>query len=231
MPSKKRPQPEHNTPPHKNTEKKNKPSNKDKDEENLYCDRCTEMANDLVQCERCDMWLCADCEKISPEAIHSIGIFSECRVHWFCRACDKLAINAVKSYSHMSNPLIKEVTSCLNDTLMKPLNAVNENVNKVVDNVQVSLAKSLNNNTVPDESQRTINTHNGISTESVASLTTSLFNEQKEREKRELNLVLHNMPESTASESSHRKKMILQKLPPCLKNTLKLHPPSVMQSD
>ena len=123
------------------------------------------------------MWLCANCEKISPEAIHLIGRFSESRIHWFCKICDKLALNAVVSYSHMSNPLTREITSCLNDTLMKPLNTVIENVNKVVDNIQASLAISPKAN---DEAH-TISIID--SPESVASLTTSLFNEQKERER------------------------------------------------
>ena len=46
---------------------------------------------------------------------------------------------------------------------------------------------------------------NTILSESVVSLTTSLVAEQKEREKRELNLVLHNIPEPTVSDSSTRK--------------------------
>ena len=76
------------------------------------------------------MWLCAGCEKVSSEAIQFIGKFSECRIQWICNACDKLAINAVKSHSYMSNPLIKEISSCLNDTLMKPLNTVIEKLTK-----------------------------------------------------------------------------------------------------
>ena len=46
---------------------------------------------------------------------------------------------------------------------------------------------------------------NTISSESVVSLTTSFVAEQKEREKRELNLVLHNAPESTTPDGSTRK--------------------------
>ena len=44
-----------------------------------------------------------------------------------------------------------------------------------------------------------------ISSESVASLTASLAAEQKECEKRELNLILHNIPEPTTDNSSARK--------------------------
>ena len=57
---------------------------------------------------------------------------------------------------------------------------------------------------VPNEIQPTAQSL--ISTESMASLTTSLVNEQREREKRQLNMILHNMPELTASESAARKK-------------------------
>ena len=60
---------------------------------------------------------------------------------------------------------------------MKALNTVIENVNKVVDNIQASLAISPKAN---DEAH-TISIID--SPESVASLTTSLFNEQKERER------------------------------------------------
>ena len=55
---------------------KEKEGDEDEDEE-CHCDRCTEKVEDLVQCERCEMWLCAECEKISLESIHFIGKFSE----------------------------------------------------------------------------------------------------------------------------------------------------------
>jgi len=51
-----------------------------------------------------------------------------------------------------------------------------------------------------------------VLTESVASLTASLFNEQKGRERRELNLIVHNMLESTASEGAGRKKDDIMKV-------------------
>jgi len=85
------------------------------------------------------MWLCAGCEKASLEAINFNGKYSEFRVHWFCKICDKLAMNAVKSYSHMSNRLTKEITCCLNDTLVKPLNSFIESISKAVDNIQAGI--------------------------------------------------------------------------------------------
>jgi len=81
------------------------------------------------------MWLCAGCEKVSLEAINFIEKYCEFRVHWFCKICDKLAMNAVKSYSHMSNPLTKEITSCINDTLVKPFNSVIESISEAVNSM------------------------------------------------------------------------------------------------
>jgi len=220
----KRSEPEHNTPPHKGTEKRNKSGESTAQEvEEYVCDRCTDIVDVLIQCERCEMWLCAGCEKLSPEVISFIGEHSESRVHWFCMICDKLAINAVKSYSHMSNPLTKEITSCLNDTLVKPLNSAIDSISKAVDNIQVSLTKSIEQIVVPSN-ETSNNMNSPISKESVASLTTSLFNEQKEREKRELNLVIHNLPESTATESAARKKADIQKVFSVLKDSLKIKP-------
>ena len=227
MPSKKRSQPEHNTPPHKDTGKKNKPSDnvpKEVEQEEYFCDRCTEAVDDLVQCERCEMWLCAGCEKMSPEVINFIGEYNEFRVHWFCKICDKNAINAAKSYSQMTNPLTKEITSCLNDTLVKSLNSIIEDVTKAVDKIQTSLLKSLEDKVVPSKVDSSNSAVSPISSESVASLTTSLFNEQKEREKRRMNLVLHNMPESTASEGAARKKDDILKVTSVLKDSLKIKP-------
>ena len=89
---------------------------------NFYCDTCTEKVDRLVQCERCEMSPSSGCERLAPEVIDFIGKYSEFCVHWFCKICDKLAIHAVQTYSHMSNPLIKEMASYLNDTLVKPLN-------------------------------------------------------------------------------------------------------------
>ena len=138
--------PDHNTPPHKGVEKKNKQADQENEqvegeeneevaEEEYICDRCTDKVEVLIQCERCEMWLCAGCEKVSPEAINFIGKYCEFCVHWFCKICDKLAMNAVKSYSHMSNPLTKEITSCINDTLVKPFNSVIESISEAVNSM------------------------------------------------------------------------------------------------
>jgi len=46
----------------------------------------------------------------------------------------------VQTYSHISNPLVKEITSCFNDAVVKPLNKVVENVAKAVNEFQSSFS-------------------------------------------------------------------------------------------
>jgi len=208
MPSKKqkkRRNPEHNTPPHKGPEKKNKLEHTVHVEEmEFYCDRCTSKVDDLVQCERCEMWLCGGCEKISADVINLIGSFSESRIHWFCRICDKLAMKAVKTYSHMSNPLTKEISSCFSDTVVKPLNAVIDRVEKSVSNIQTRIIKSL------DDKMASSATHSNSNVDSStphSNLTAAdIVDEYRDRERRKLNVVVYNVPESKAEDSSRRKK-------------------------
>ena len=83
----------------------------------------------------------------------------------------------------MTNPLTKEITSCLNDTLVKSLNSIIEDVTKAVDKIQTPLLKSLEDKVVLSKVESSNSAVSPTSSESVASLTTSLFNEQKERKK------------------------------------------------
>ena len=45
-----------------------------------------------------------------------------------------------------------------------------------------------------------------LSVESIASMTASIFSEEKEKDKRKMNLIVHNYPEPTSSEAQARKK-------------------------
>jgi len=71
----------HNTPPQVGNEKRNKP-----EEDGVVADcRCTDIVEQLVQCEWCEMWLCSECEKVPPKMIDFIGKYCKLRIHWFCK--------------------------------------------------------------------------------------------------------------------------------------------------
>ena len=48
---------------------------------------------------------------------------------------------------------------------------------------------------------------NSVSTESLSNLATAIISEQQEKEKRQLNLVLHNIDESTLNNAQARKQL------------------------
>jgi len=127
----------------------------------------------------------------------------------------------------MSNPLIKEMASCLNDTLVKSLNTVVENISKAVNEIQTSFTKhckSLEDNLLSNKAKPSHITDSPMPTKSVASLQASLFSEQKEREKQELNVVLHNLPESTAAVSTTRKTDDIAKVTSMLNEFINVKP-------
>ena len=46
-------------------------------EESLYCDRCTSAVDQLIQCEKCEMYLCAACEKIPENVMTIVGEYNQ----------------------------------------------------------------------------------------------------------------------------------------------------------
>jgi len=51
-----------------------------------------------------------------------------------------------------------------------------------------------------------------LSVKSIASMTASIISEEKEKEKCKLNLIIHNYPESTSTDSQARKKEDIQNI-------------------
>ena len=86
------------------------------------------------------MWLCSKCEKVPSEVIHCIRQYSELRVHWFCKLCDNFRLTVT---CHMSSSSTKEITSCVNDnnnTVVKSLNKMVEDIAKTLNNTQSSFS-------------------------------------------------------------------------------------------
>jgi len=74
----KRNYPEHNNSYLADTGESKMQELEDSDTDEYVCDRCTDSVEDLIQCKRCEMWLCSKCETVPPEVI---GKHSELRVH------------------------------------------------------------------------------------------------------------------------------------------------------
>ena len=76
----------------------------------------------------------------------------------------------------------------------------------------------------------TSDTGGSFTNESVATITVGVVDEQREREKRKLNLVVHNVPESTKQSGPEKKLMISVKLISCYMTTFVLIQPFLMPS-
>ena len=82
---------------------KSVPESTDESAEKLYCDRCTNTVEQLIQCEKCLIWLCSDCEKI-PDNVMSIAKEYE-QLHWFCKYCDVAAVEAIRAFNQTEDSL------------------------------------------------------------------------------------------------------------------------------
>ncbi|KAK6171924.1 hypothetical protein SNE40_018344 [Patella caerulea] len=60
----------------------------------LTCKLCLNEDDNLIECEKCELWECQNCSGLTDvqyEALQTAGI------HWFCQSCNEDAISAVKT--------------------------------------------------------------------------------------------------------------------------------------
>ena len=48
-------------------------------------ENCKTESETLVQCEKCKLWLCCNCQSISPNMLKAIKQFNS--LQWFCKTC------------------------------------------------------------------------------------------------------------------------------------------------
>jgi len=51
----------------------------------------------LVECERCDEWICLKCSGLTEAAYEVVNSDDKSLLHWFCPECNAEAISAVKT--------------------------------------------------------------------------------------------------------------------------------------
>ena len=81
----------------------------DSQEETLFCDRCTSAVDQLIQCEKCEMCLCAACEKIPENVMTMVSEYNQ--IHWFCQYCDAIVSKAIgQACKNLSKPVQSRVS-------------------------------------------------------------------------------------------------------------------------
>ena len=190
--------------------------NGDSQEESLFCDRCTSAVDQLIQCEKCEMYLCAVCEKIPESVMKIVGDYNQ--IHWFCQQCDTLIskiIGQACTIESLSNSVQSSVSSCLKDVAGQFTELVNQTKEclKPIIALKEDLSPMETNNHSEDSQQHNTNIPQNCveGTTSISTALSSVLAEEKERSKRQLNLILHNLEEASEDDAEARKHQDIKK--------------------
>lgn len=163
------------------------------------CVSCSkEVEEDGIECQWCCGWEHRQCAGLSISEYKMLGSSSS-KIMFFCTLCYTKVPFALKieheSVSH-HNALEKRLKS-IEDKLVESLQKYKDCASQLSTNQQDTIMVDIN-----EESDR----DSVITLKSpFEQLASSIVKEQNEKEKRHLNLVLHNVPESTKEEANARK--------------------------
>ena len=164
-------------------------------EETENCPDCKQEVTDDecgLMCELCECWFHSKCQGMSEEAYKYV---SKERVHWFCSACDKRFVGIMKTVSQLAKK--QELMQVELDTVKKTLDEVKGNVEKVTKfaretdvKVETMIEAKLVESVEELKKVRdiTVNENPGLKREDIQ--------EEIEKEKRKLNLVVMGLKES-----------------------------------
>ena len=173
-------------------------------EETLGCDLCKADADNIVQCEKCLSWLCCDCQSISPNMFKAMTEFQS--LHWYCKTCECQVQELLNDSAKEGYPVGNRLQS-----IEKQLADLTTTINNIVANKGCHIG-AHNEMTEPmQQSTDTTTDMDGVSgpptqTQSIITSTvSSLLTEEKDQERRRLNLIFHGVPESLSEDTQTRK--------------------------
>ena len=165
------------------------------------CENCKSESDSFVQCEKCKLWLCCDCQCISPNMLKAIKQFSS--LHWFCKTCEPNIQEVLKSESSRSEIFQKNAESRLL-TMENQLAKLTTNISALTLSWEGKKA-SLQNETYTSSSSP--------ATELSSQMALRIVDEYKDHESRKMNLIFHKVPilkqADPAAKLEHDNKFIL----------------------
>ena len=185
------------------------------------CDVCTTQADELTQCEYCLINYCCSCGKISERLFAALVEFKE--LHWFCPKCDQTAIRAIQQLNNSSRS--DNILSAVTSTISTAIQSLQDTLKTTIQNlVTATVSKPTHQSASNMETDAEVSNSEDFLLDSVENITSSLANEQKEREKRKLNVIVYNVPESNATTGLERKEEDLTRLNGLFKDYLQVSP-------
>ena len=160
------------------------------------------ISGDCIVCCWCEQWEHRACANIKQSEFVMLESPSK-NILFFCSFC---AINVPKTLTLFTNQ------SEFNGKFEAKFQSMENNLSQKITDIEAKL-RDYHNTVLGacDTTERGLHSqlqehsHSPISDDSVANITLSLTSEQKEKDKRQFNIVLHNLKESDATDSATRK--------------------------
>ena len=187
----KRKTPDEQSPPKDSSKKRTKKVQVQRSATPEICVTCNKEAKkEAIICEWCRKWEHRACAGLSIEEYDMLTTSSD-QIMFFCTMC----------YTKVSFALRVE------DENTTKLQSVENKLSEKINNIEAKLLElhnAVKNTHITDPSSVDRPSHESIS-DTVTNITLSLASEQKEKEKRKFNVILHNLSESNAADGSAKK--------------------------
>ena len=166
--------------------------------------------SDVLECVWCEGLQHRSCTEISVEKYAALSDLPS-NIVFFCTHCAYKLPSALMAYDKT-----KEACSVVEDTITSKLkslettltnkfNALTDQVNELSTKMNQESNIEMATDALPSTQAQVSSNQSELSVESIATMTASLMSEEKEKEKRKLNIIIHNLPESTLEDAQARK--------------------------
>jgi len=208
----------------------NKDGKKAKGDQPDECVACSEVAtSDVFECSWCEGIQHASCTKLSKEQCNAIKDITSPNIVFFCTTCVRALPIALKQFDNHAH-IVSSTESQINNHEKAILTAINrvheETSHRILDlTAKVSSVSALNNQLEKkidqllqsidqgDQMLTDIDASHGVNTkESITQLASAVISEQQEKERRQLNIVVHNIEESSSDSPQMRKQDDIKKV-------------------
>ncbi|XP_065911357.1 uncharacterized protein [Dysidea avara] len=179
----------------------------------ITCDR--PIVNDYLECVWCERHQHRSCARISVDLCDLPK-----NIVFFCCECINKLPTALITYEKTKEACttIENKLKSVQDTLSNRFDSLAETINDLSYQLNCHDVEDLDNvSTVSSQPPKQelstrLSSKHPLSVKSIASMTADIILEEKEKEKRRQNLIVHNVPESNLTEAHARKKEDIQNL-------------------
>ena len=189
----------------------NSPSMSNKKQKEVdNCVSCGEPTiEDPLECVWCERWEHSKCVKISKDQCSALSNIPS-NVVFFCSRCFFKLPEALNAYekSNATCSFVEDKLKSVEMTLSNKFASLTDQLNELSTKISQSFHENDNNMVIDSSPPEQVN-HSSRSPPSLDEITasvSSMMSEQKEKESRRLNLIIHNMAESNDSVAANRKK-------------------------